>query len=529
MNQPLTLSKLRLGKVDGKHEYLTPQSERDQLVFDAFLIPDSVDPARMNNREHFFIEGFRGTGKTSLLRWHAEKQRQAGSETRFVLFKSDLNETQRLAISTEVGIDWADIDSGKMEISQDFKAAWTWFILHKIGEVIDANTDLATSDTEPLLRLLGIIDSQFFSKSVGFMPRLEGSKVKFKGNLGFFSAELEGDFRSENDQSGKATLDALAKAAGRRASQLHLARPIFIYFDELEVFYSTEDQYRRDQRMVRDLIFAVAAVNDIFRTAGVPIHVLAAVRSEVVDGMGSLGQEVDRLVHDKGYLLAWHHAKRSLDHPLIRMIGRKINAAELELGETPTEDPIARYFPTQMNGNTIDSVLLDRSFYKPRDIMWRLTLAQKIFPSETAFTQEVLSDTESEYSAKLWDEVRYELSAAYSEDEIDIIESVFSGSPRYFDLADAQSRFDLAASRSNQAVSLVSRRSVADLLSDLYRLGAIGNAFRVGPSAGDIRNRWAFRGDPTLLLDKRMEMHPALSKRLSAVSSRRRGSRGAGR
>lgn len=529
MDEMLTLSQLRLGKVDGKHEYLSPQNERDQIVFDAFLIPDNVDPKRLNNSDCHYVEGFRGTGKTSLLRWHAERQRANGSETRFILFKSDLTESQRLAISTEVGVDWAETDAGKMEVSQDFKAAWMWFILHKIGEIIHTNSELVDGSAEEFLKLLGIIDSGVFKKSVGFMPKLEGAYIKIKSNIPFFSVELGGDFKGDGDSSGRASLDALAQAAQRRAARLKMRKPVYLYFDELEVFYSVQEQYKRDQRMVRDLIFSISYANNIFREYRIPIHIIGAVRSEVVDGMGSMGQEVDRLVHDKGFLLAWHHAKRSIDHPLIRMISRKLAAAEREIGVAPSVDAIKRYFPESVDGISIEVVLLDQSFYKPRDIMWRLTLAQKLFPKETTFNKEVLKNSEIEYSAKLWEEVRYELSAIYSEPEIDIIESVFSGSPRYFDLHDAQARFDLASSRTSLAGALTRRRAVADILIDLYRLGAIGNAFRVGPSASDVRNRWAFRGDPTLLLDKRMEIHPALSKRLSAVSVRRRGSKGAGR
>src|SRR4051812_7108114 len=103
----LKLSELRIGKVDGKHEYLTPMTQRERDAFDAFLVPDTVDPERLNNRDTFFIEGFRGTGKTSLLRWHAEKKRQEGAKTDFILFKTDLNDSQRMHISKEVGISWS--------------------------------------------------------------------------------------------------------------------------------------------------------------------------------------------------------------------------------------------------------------------------------------------------------------------------------------------------------------------------------------------------------------------------------------
>lgn len=135
------LGKLRLGMIDGKHEYLVPKSSRDQFLFDAFLIPSSIDINRLNNSEKCFIEGFRGTGKTSLLRWHAERNRKAGTHVEFILFKSDLTEPERLQISREVGIVWTDVDSSKMEMSQDFKNAWLWFILHKLGEAIRDNVN----------------------------------------------------------------------------------------------------------------------------------------------------------------------------------------------------------------------------------------------------------------------------------------------------------------------------------------------------------------------------------------------------
>jgi hypothetical protein len=524
----LMLKQLRVGKVDGKHEYLTPLEERDGFVFDAFLMPEAVDPDRMNNADIFFVEGFRGTGKTSLLRWHADKQRKSGATTDFVLFKSDLTEAQRLHISKEVGISWTDLDPKNMEISQDFKAAWTWFILHKIGENIlrdtdayaAASTDLATKVT----RLLGLNDESIFRKAIGFMPKLEGAHVKIRGDIGFFEAELGGDFRPDGKQ-GSTSLGALSSKVIAHLSAMKFAKPIFIYFDELEAFYHTPEQHRRDQRMVRDLLFSVGHMNDSFRKAKAPIHVLAAVRSEVIDSMGALGQEVDRLVHDKGFQISWHHARRSINHPLVQIVRRKLEASELAEGLVPSSDPISEYFPTNINEEPIDQFLLDRSFYKPRDLVWRLSLAQKLFPNDTKFSVQVMRETEIEYSSKLWDEVRYELSATYSETDVDAIESVLAGTSASFELPDIELRFTKAAQYSQALAALLSRKSVRDILADLYRIGAIGNSFRVGTTGTAVRNRWSFRGDPTFLADKRMVIHPALFKRLSVVAVRRRGSR----
>lgn len=525
----LSLRQLRIGKVDGKHEYLVPVLERGQDAFDTFLIPEAVEPARFHNGDVFFVEGFRGTGKTSLLRWHANSAIKQGAITDFILFKTDLTEDQRMHLSSEVGISWTDVDPKKMEVSQDFKSAWGWFVVHKIGENLQAHPGLVSIDDETtsrkIIRLLGLNDDSVFRKILGFMPRLEGAHVKIKADVAFFEAELGGDFSRAGDQ-GKVSLDALVKRVMRVLSSLNMVQPLFIYFDELEAFYHSPEQHKRDQRLVRDLLFTIASMNDRFRQANIPIHIIGAVRSEVIDSMGSLGQEIDRLVHDRGFLISWHHSNRSVSHPLMEIVRRKLAFSESVAGMTPNASILERYFPNNIDGKSIESFLLDKSFYKPRDIVWRLSLAQKLFPAETRFTQSVLHDTEMEYSSKLWDEVRYELSAIYSDDEIDNIEAVLAGSSSAFSIDDMERRFDQGSKTSRFLTALLTRRSVREILTDLYRIGAIGNAFRTGATGSQIRHRWIFRGDPTLLVEKRMEIHSALLKRLSVVATRRRGVRG---
>lgn len=525
----LKLSELRIGKVDGKHEYLTPSSERDKDPFDSFLVPESVDPSRLNNADVFFVEGFRGTGKTSLLRWHAHGRAAEDATTDFVLFKSDLTEDQRMHLSQEVGISWTDVEATKMEISQDFKSAWGWFIAHKIGENLKAHPDLTSigsdSAKRKVIRLLGLDNDSVFRKAIGFMPKLEGAHVKIKADIDFFEAELTGDF-SRSGSHGQTTLNALVRRVMTVIAGVEMVRPLYIYFDELEAFYHTPEQHKRDQRMVRDLLFTISSMNDKFRAAALPIHILGAVRSEVIDSMGSLGQEVDRLVHDKGFLISWHHSNRSVSHPLMAIVTKKIQMSENAAGLATTDNSIEKYFPAAIDGLAIEAFLLDKSFYKPRDIVWRLSLAQKLFPNETFFSRDVLHDTEAEYSGKLWDEVRYELSATYSDDEINSIEMVMAGGAAAFEITQIEQRFDQARTFSKTIGTLLDRRSVREIMTDLYRLGAIGNAFRTGSDGNQVRNRWVFRGDPTLLTEKRMEIHSALLKRLSVVASRRRGKRG---
>jgi hypothetical protein len=193
------------------------------------------------------------------------------------------------------------------------------------------------------------------------------------------------------------------------------------------------------------------------------------------------------------------------------------------------EEIITNYFPLLVRGEYIDQYLLDRSFYRPRDLIWRLTIIQEQYPTEETFTEQALLDTEGEYSSQMWDEVTYELNSKYSDDDVQVIEMLLSGSGVNFELFEIEAKANRLSLQSEKTRKLLARVGVIDILQDLYRLGAVGNYFRVGTSGGDIRNRWAFRGDPTLLPDKRMTINQSLQKRLSTVRPRRRGSRGSGR
>lgn len=514
----VNISDIWIGKVDGKSEFRESRID-DARFFDTFLVPDNVNLDKFDSGEYFYIYGFRGTGKTSLLRYYLFKRQIDPLYRRLILFKSDLDEEARLSISGEAGAEWIKTDSGKMGISQDFRSAWRWFILHKIAEIIlqQPNSYKHSSSSENFLRVMGLLDNNIYRKILGFLPKIEGAKVSIRGEFGFFSANLGADFNKETESTGSASLRSLANLAEKYLKDIKLYQNIYLGFDELEAFYTHEEKFQRDLSMVRDLIFTIEQYNEIFRSNKMKISIVAAIRSEVIDAMGSLGQEVNRTVHDHGVMLAWHYANRSLNHPLIEMVRRKLAVSS----SSNSDDPFLDFFPSQIEGTPIDVYLLDSSFYKPRDLVWRLSIAQNQFPNKSTFDADALQKTEIKYSQQMWAEIEYELSAAYSNKEIEAIRSIMTGFNRYFDRIDIVNAVKSKSEYSRIVAEFYARRSVDDLLNHLYRLGAIGNNFRVG-ARGEHKNRWIYRGDPFLLLDKRMEVSVALSKALSLVLPRRR-------
>src|SRR5699024_10474595 len=55
--------------------------------------------------------------------------------------------------------------------------------------------------------------------------------------------------------------------------------PYYIFIDELEVYRGEDSSFYRDLRMVRDLLFEVKKLNDIFKTG---TKIICSVRPEVI-------------------------------------------------------------------------------------------------------------------------------------------------------------------------------------------------------------------------------------------------------
>src|SRR5262249_37832434 len=146
--------------------------------FEYFLIPKNISVERLMDRRSFFVKGFRGTGKTTFLRWFAHQRRQEGHITQFVLFKSDFTEPHRVELSKLSGFDIEEVSASKFEFSQDFKEAWLWFLYHQIGKLIlGAEKVFSPVDTvDRFLTLTGLRQS-LFKKVLGYFPALQGGKV----------------------------------------------------------------------------------------------------------------------------------------------------------------------------------------------------------------------------------------------------------------------------------------------------------------------------------------------------------------
>jgi hypothetical protein len=513
----MNISDLDLGKVDGKADFSDTRAKRHSFS-DAFLVPSNVRLVDFDDGETYFIQGFRGTGKTSLLRYYVHRNQPDGKFRKVILFKSSIDEDYRVSLSKEAGFEWISTDSNRMEIAQDFKTMWKWFVLHKIGEMIQDNVEIV-GDSIPaqnFLKFLGLQPEAQIEKIFGIFPKLESANVKIKGTLGVIEAELSADIVGRKSGEIVLPLRALVIAAQRLLHKLSFKKRLVIAFDELEAFYTDDATYKRDLAMVRDLLFVVDSLNQDCLAASTEVFVIAAVRSEVLFAMKARGQEIERTVHDHGVTLSWHHESRSLHHPLLEMVRRKLKASGVECDAG--DDILFKYFPRTVGGIELEKYLLDNSFFKPRDLVWRLTIIQSDYPNENFFSEKVFHQTEASYSQRLWSEIEYELSASYSSEDISTIKRLFSGFRRYFGFEGFLDHVNEQIRYTPSATKFRDTHEASNLLHNLYRLGAIGNDFPIGTRSKPRGVRWIFRNEPDLLLNKQMVINSAICRALTILT-----------
>ena len=116
----LRLSDVVIGDIDAKNEILK-QSDKDASVFmNGFFIPKHYNSSAFEAGEFMYIVGFKGTGKTSFLRWLGAKKQRDGHRTHFLLFKSHMKEEDRQAISRGVWFDFIPVKKEMRGLEQDF-------------------------------------------------------------------------------------------------------------------------------------------------------------------------------------------------------------------------------------------------------------------------------------------------------------------------------------------------------------------------------------------------------------------------
>lgn len=513
--EKLMLKDIFFGQTDAKNEFRADSEEEKETFMQGFLLPDVIDLDAFRLGKKFFITGLKGTGKTALMRYISlYLERNYQSNTHFFLFKEKMTDDIKSKFTR--GSDWISIKSGGDSNQKDYVAIWEWFIFRKIVEICEANNIELFKDDKNWRQFVSVVkavklDEKEKNRLIpniikgDIIVKTSVVEVNVGGEVG-----LTGNENTKKEEYKVKFVEYINQVMALFEELTPGEKDLYFFIDEVELSYGEKKQYQKDIWMIRDLILAIDAMNRVAQSKWYKLFIITGLRREVLDSTQSAGKEINKPVEDFGINLMWQQSGEKEEHPLIKIIHKRLYASECKLFE---QDKISeaevwgKYFPSQIKGIKTQDYILNKTWYRPRDIVRLLTIAKDQNPRESFFTEKVFEGINKEYSSLSWFEQSEELKATYTSSEIDGIKMILTGLKCPFKLIDITKKTDQDKELFSSVSDLLSKYKLSDILMHLYKVGIIGNT-------GDMV-RFAFRGDPDLLLKQSMKIHDALWSYLS--------------
>lgn len=518
------------GKPDAKDEI---DSEGLAPFLENYIMPDTFNLESLVNGSYYFITGYKGTGKTALLYYIDDYIKQIDIQTcsSFIFFKGDYSDLQKQELDRLSKRLTSAISIGNDVVleGQDFEYIWRWLFYQRIIEdnkdynygiyVKDDNWNLFERAIDQISgerkkKLLSIPTK--VTLAVPYENTMQQIKVEPKAELDFSEINVQD---SKNYRLFVQIIDSADEFFGKlKRTDI----PYYIFVDELEAYYGKEQVFKRDLRLIRDLIFTVKKINSIFtKDKSVVTKVICSVRTEILNAINRfvITKELNKVTSGYEVPLIWDYTNtNSFGHPILKILLKRIEYAEKKKGNNLSEkELIQRWFPEKINRNEPANYLLNNSWCKPRDIVRLILAAQNCLgSSNSCFSQATIDFCHKKYSTDSLVEIKEEMRALYSSEEITLIIGCLTGFRSIFTIDDLENHIKRYYRGTILEVKLNT------ILDDLYRLGIIGNFSPVSKSY-----RWQHKGDDGLVLSKewKIMVHVALQNALSVNRKHDRANR----
>ena len=493
-----------------------------------YIKPTGVNIDRLSSTKYgtpFFIMGDKGTGKTALLHYleNHVKDLDASACSSFVYFESDYTLVQRVkfdaithSISSAVAIDNSIATEGN-NVECDYTYIWKWQLYQKIisdNEAFNGGLFIQDEFWERFVSELGKI-TKTIDKQRMRIPAKISFTMTANPQLGTIAPGMEispvdlsqRSFNTSFEYREFANIIDNADALIQEITRTDI--PYYVFIDELEAYRGENDMYYRDLRMIRDLLFTVKRMNDIFRSG---TKFLCSVRLEVINAINRYVQpnQLHKIMQGYDERLIWEHTNtNSFRHPIIDVLIRRIQIAEEKQRGVAIdkEEIIKHWFPSNVYNKHVCSYILENTWHKPRDIIRLLLSAQsKNSRKLSSFNQNAFETFMPVYSKQCLVEIKEEMRALYTAEEIEQIFSCIQGYKATFSYDDIVSRAKRLYPDS------VFSRDPYTVLKDMYRIGVIGNL-----SPNHRSPRWEYKEQYGLYIDSpwRIIVHPSLRIELS--------------
>ncbi|MER8972142.1 hypothetical protein [Mesorhizobium sp. M0800] len=494
----LPLKKISFGKVDARYEVNTRDPADIQHFRSSFLEPAGIAVDEFKKGNQFFVHGVKGAGKTAFLRYLQLLAEEEGSFTRFTSFATEISDNERDKIYNLSGIE--TFEQGEIEEKRTAVDVWLIFIFRILAKLIEENRSVFTSHkniTTFCSLIRKFYDGHEGKKLLNWLTEtLKTGKYKVK------SKHLEADLKgSSGEEDKELPVSYIIEQAFRLLKELGWEgrKGIYIFFDELNISFSSKVTHKRDIVIIRDLIIAIDRINSFFIEEHKPIYVLAAVRSEVLNALNAPTHEVNKILTGRGQELRWFAKTAGSNWPIARLFEKKVRASEKIEKSKESADVFDAYFRRDVFGLSPQSFLIEATWCNPRDVVHLFGHAVKYAtPHDMYFDGTVISRVLPEYSSSSWQEKAEELSVEYAMQEIQALKKGLMNFRRHFKVRHFETNFRMRAETDATMKMMLTKFDLNKIMEDLFRIGVLGQSSKEPDEKGNsFAQHWVYRGDNT--------------------------------
>ncbi|WP_044878200.1 P-loop ATPase, Sll1717 family [Paenibacillus sp. IHBB 10380] len=515
-------------KIAVKDIYSGKPDAKDEINFDGisgfiktFIVPQNINLESLLNGNHCFISGYKGTGKTALLFYldNLIKERDSSACSSFVFFKEEFADLKRDEFEkySKRNLSSITIDKDTLLNNSEFEYVWRWLLFKRIVADNEEFNGGLFEDNEYWIKFRKIVSTIKgpLNTKKSIIPNKVKIGIPYKDPSGMsIATEMEVDLGKDTKENNYSSFVKLIDDAEDALSKLTKTDiPYHIFVDELEAYFGDQEVFKRDLYLIRDLIFTIKRFNSIFSSSNMSnIKIICSIRSEIVNAISRfiVTKELNKVTSGFEIPLKWNYNNtNSFSHPIMQILLRRIALSESEEQEKFRSDKeiIAQWFPENIHEIDPSSYVLNNSWHKPRDIVRFIISAQNSINNDsTSFSQAVFSSLHKQYSIDSLVEIKEEMRALYTSEQIEDIINIFTGFKSIFSVNQLRTRINKFFGNSIMDTNFNS------VLNDLYRLGFIGNYLPASQMY-----RWQHKGDDRLIISDewRIMIHQALQSALS--------------
>lgn len=481
----IKLSELFLGFNDGKKEALY----RDD--FEKFFIHTNNTYEESLKAQKYIVLGRKGSGKTLLGQYIKKTLGKDATEFCDVKSYRDFRFHELITLKTN------DISPN------EYSAIWRWIVLIDFAKVI--LTDNGISDNESKTKLEKFFKDNYYSADIDVKKvveitqnaRINGAILKeilnVGGEIGKETKYAENNYLTYLEDLEDVVFKLLSNSKSRYT----------LIYDELDDRFKDDDFYKNT---LISLIKTVDSLNCKFIEKNIKAKVMLLIRSDIFSILNDTDLNKIKLTNTLN--INWGD-KVDAYSPLIDLIIKKAKKSNKYLDQYSDDEVFRLLFPQDVRGVRPERFILERTLFRPRDVITLLNFIIEKYPTTSYFGWKGFLEVKAKYSEYFYDELKNEMLGHISQEEIDQgLKLLKNFNKHHFKFSDLENYYQRQKSHYPNI-------ELEKLLISFFKFNVIGNKW-----FNEFRNKeyytWSHR-DPRAEIDfeKDIVIHLGLREQLS--------------